>query len=476
MGISVAGLASTMAGYQQGQRQAIVDESNARKDQRDQWQYDQEKKAQEAKARSESILQGEDAGLASAPAQTNGSRLVDSAAGLFSAKPPAEQSAAPVEEKSIGTDGKPVAGLASVAPAQPASIQPAKTPDPYYKQMQARLDAYAAKNPHDIDAITSAQAKIDAFAKTDADRAHSEFVKNGESAVQKFIASGGMDTAALDELTSKHFPDGHAYATEHNADGTYTVTQTDTGVKGKPMTFDELGAKVSNLLHPDIYMAAHAKAQQEGLVEGAKLPSQVALDKAKTANEITKADKTGVAGKNNADAVNSRSQAELNAAKEDLIRSGDSNGILTLTQQRSNAEIEAARNAIAGLSPDEIALRTARATNTGRENPDFDPNLAKQAALATRRKIGNDDLFDKKNTEISQSSLLGKSIDNWSDKQLQKMYGGASSAGKAKIDAELMRRQFKSDPAMAGHTLGELTPKGYAVLDKTGKLIGHYAK
>lgn len=37
-------------------------------------------------------------------------------------------------------------------------------------------------------------------------------------------------------------------------------------------------------------------------------------------------------------------------------------------------------------------------------------------------------------------------------------------------------RQFKKDPEMIGHTLGELTPKGYAVLDKTGKLIGHYAK
>lgn len=46
---------------------------------------------------------------------------------------------------------------------------------------------------------------------------------------------------------------------------------------------------------------------------------------------------------------------------------------LTLAQMRTNREIHAARQKIAGLSPEEIQRKTAKQTNTGRENPDFDP-------------------------------------------------------------------------------------------------------
>lgn len=47
MEFSMAGLASTMAGAQQADRQRASDEANVRKDQRDQWQFEQDKKAQE---------------------------------------------------------------------------------------------------------------------------------------------------------------------------------------------------------------------------------------------------------------------------------------------------------------------------------------------------------------------------------------------------------------------------------------------
>lgn len=317
MAFSMAGLASTMQGYDQADRQRKVDAQTANNAQRDQWKFDQEKTAADEQSRTAAILRGEDtAGLGSATAkvQTNGGGIVDSIKGLFGASP------AQPEQQSAPSSAQQPTGLSSVAPAQQAA--PAL---PYYKQAQARLDAYAAKNPNDVNTIQAAQAKIDILAKGDTDRSHATFVKHGENAVQQFIASGGMNTAALDEVTSKHFPDGHTYATARNKDGTYTVTQTDTGQVGQPMTFDQIGQRFSSLLHPDVYMGAHAKAQEAGLIEGAKLPSQIGLKNVESKNKITEQDaklkgetqqsrETGVVAKNAADVNQSNASAGLSSA------------------------------------------------------------------------------------------------------------------------------------------------------------------
>ncbi|MER2540008.1 MAG: hypothetical protein ABTQ26_12275 [Azonexus sp.] len=118
---------------------------------------------------------------------------------------------------------------------------------------------------------------------------------------------------------------------------------------------------------------------------------------------------------------------------------------LSLPQQRSNAEIDAARNAVAGLTPQEIQRKTAKTTNTGRENPDFDPTLERAVTLAGRRKVGADDHFDQRQQ-------------------------GQQPAGN---DGDVTTR-FKADQAMAGHTLGKQTELGTEVLDRAGKIIGHY--
>jgi hypothetical protein len=283
MAFSMAGLASTMQGADMAARQQEADTLAKNNAQRDQWKFDQEKRAADEQSRSDSILRGEDqGGLSSAKPATNGSKIMDSIKGLFSAAPAApEVQPSPLNpaqqlEATKGQSGLPQgAGMADVAPKVPTA------PLPYYKQAQARLDAYAQKNPNDMNAINAAQAKIDLLAKGDTDRAHAQFIQHGEDALQKFIASGGMNTSALDEVSSKHFPDGHTYATARNDDGSYTVTQTDTGMKGKPMSFDELGQRFTNLLHPDSYMSAHIKAQEAGLTEGAKLPSQQAIETTK---------------------------------------------------------------------------------------------------------------------------------------------------------------------------------------------------
>lgn len=326
MAFSMAGLASTMQGADMATRQRQADTIAANNAQRDQWKFDQEKKAADEQSRSDTILKGEDqGGLSSTTAKpaTNGSRIVDSVKGLFGATPSEpEVQPSPLNPAQQLEATKGQSGLAQTAPAPAAA---ASAPLPYYKQAQARLDAYALKNPNDVNAIQAAQAKIDILAKSDVDRSHAQFVNHGEGALQKFIASGGIDTSALDEVSSKYFPDGHTYATARNEDGTYTRTQTDTGMKGKPMSFDEIGQTFSSLLHPDSYMNAHLKAQEVGLTEGAKLPSQQALETTKgdqkrktetvkTDNKIREEKDTGQVGLRTAQANSANASAADNSA------------------------------------------------------------------------------------------------------------------------------------------------------------------
>jgi hypothetical protein len=114
---------------------------------------------------------------------------------------------------------------------------------------------------------------------------------------------------------------------------------------------------------------------------------------------------------------------------------------LTLPQVRENQEIEAARQRLAGMSADEIKRRTANYTETGRENPDFDPTLARAQTLAGRRMYGDDRDFD---------------------------------ARQQPQPADDAPARFKADKAMAGHTLGKQTELGTEVFDASGRLIGHY--
>ena len=118
---------------------------------------------------------------------------------------------------------------------------------------------------------------------------------------------------------------------------------------------------------------------------------------------------------------------------------------LTLPQRRSNFEIEAARKAVSGLSPDEVKRKTANFTATGRENPDYDPTLAKAITQANRRMYGaSDDWFDQR-------------------QQAQQPAGN---------DGDTMTR-FRADSSMKGHALGNQTDMGVEVLDASGKLVGH---
>lgn len=118
---------------------------------------------------------------------------------------------------------------------------------------------------------------------------------------------------------------------------------------------------------------------------------------------------------------------------------------LSLSQQRSNAEIDAAREAVAGLTPEEIRVRTTKTTDTGRENPNYDPSLARAATLAGRRKIGTDQTFDNRTQQAAPPPA-----------------------------APTVTSRFQADPAMKAYKLGAQTPNGFEVKDSTGKIVGYY--
>jgi len=71
-------------------------------------------------------------------------------------------------------------------------------------------------------------------------------------------------------------------------------------------------------------------------------------------------------------------------------------GGATPAQQANNAEIDAARQTLGRMNLDraEILRRTQKSTNTGRENPDYDPSLERLVRTATQRKVGTDPKFN----------------------------------------------------------------------------------
>lgn len=169
---------------------------------------------------------------------------------------------------------------------------------------------------------------------------------------------------------------------------------------------------------------------------------------------------------------------DAQAAEARAKAKSESGGGLTLPQKSNNAEIDAARSVVGGMSPQEIKLRTSKATDTGRENADYDPNLERQVRLANSRKVGADEYFDQtyvnESPKVESPTLGGKPIANYTDAQLKKNRGIASSKAKAKIDTELTRRAFTSDPSMQGNSMGNQTQHGYEVIDPSGKLIGYW--
>lgn len=151
------------------------------------------------------------------------------------------------------------------------------------------------------------------------------------------------------------------------------------------------------------------------------------------------------------DRADARADRREDARDERLERTLEAKGQLTLPQKVKNKEIDAARRHIAGMTAEEIRRKTSPTTATGRENPDYDPQLARRARMANQRKYGDDDWFD--------------------------VAGAAAPHGDATSDefgVKDISSRFAGDPAMNGNRLGGLSAKGREVLDASGKLLGYY--
>lgn len=88
----------------------------------------------------------------------------------------------------------------------------------------------------------------------------------------------------------------------------------------------------------------------------------------------------------------------------------------TDAQAAANEEIDAARGFIGEMSREEIVQKTRKTSDTGRENPDFDPNLEGLVNKALQRKVGVPDpeyseLFKRLRRPASSSPPVAPPLD-----------------------------------------------------------------
>lgn len=264
------------------------------------------------------------------------------------------------------------------------------------------------------------------------------YTKNWTNAVRK-IEMGDLD-GAVPDLAKLYtsYPDGRRAQAKKLDGGKYQIDMIDeaTGETVETATLEsgDLVRKAAMALRPE--KMAEFMATQEGkrTAEAASLDKSLEVERVRQEGRDAQDDRR-----------EERLGMRLDAQDKALERRLAAKGGLTAAQQRANAEIDAAREAVAGMSPQDIARRTAKATNTGRENPDYDPGLARQAALAGRRKVGDDELFDSPKPKPAAAAF----------------------------DRTDVAKRFRADKTMLNRTLGKETQHGVEVL-QNGKLIGYF--
>jgi hypothetical protein len=297
---------------------------------------------------------------------------------------------------------------------------------------------------------------------------------NDFAQAQRLVTAGDFDTAApvLEKLYNRGYPDGRQAKLTSLGDGNFKLDVFDqkTGQQlgSKTMPAVDMGKMAIGALAPTKLVEFMAQQHGKREAEGATLNKSLELERLRQEGADVRDDRR-----------EERLQTRLDSQTANLERristQGGRSG-LTAAQQRSNAEIDAAREAIAGLSPQDINHRTAKTSNTGRINEDYDPGLARQAALAGRRKIGDDEMFDTPKPK-GADVFAGKPLADMTDGQLQQFARSAGQGGKAKIDAELARRTLAGIPQMQGHQIGQYVEgKGYQVLDPQGRPVSYLRK
>lgn len=235
------------------------------------------------------------------------------------------------------------------------------------------------------------------------------------------------DFSGIESFYNTRVPDGNKLGNiVENPDGSITAHTIDrNGNALTPITFQDrnrLASTISALSNSGTLLK-HLEGQAKLDVDAGKVKADASKDKFDQDYK-------------NRDLIE---RGRHNKSVEDIYRNKPQ---LTTPQQRINQEIQAARNAIIGMSPEAIRNRTQQYSATGRENKDYDPLLAAKVKQANRRKFGEDDGFPIDQSEETDSgNVVGK---------------------------------FSADQAMKGMRLGKPTDRGHEVFDANGKLIGHY--
>lgn len=406
--------------------------------------------------RTESAARETTAARAAAPAPIEPMQNVG---GNYTADPEFAKSMAAAENFASGAD-EPGSDAVAATPTSAYRVKGAgvySDPKDAIDASQAAAELPAAKAPTAIDdaygayrkqAVPKAVAAFIKAGKLPEARAYIEFVRGeeGEAYARDWLSAGQAVEAgdfegaipALGNLYNRSVPNGRRAEWESIGDGRYRVSHFDeaTGAKvgEREMTAPDLARMGVDSLSPAKRVEAVLASQKEQRQESRKLTHQTALEDRRDDRAAARDD-----------ARDERLQKSIEAAAERQAKALDARGGLTAPQERSNAEIDAARERISSLDPAEVKRRSQKATNTGRENPDYDPSIARSAALAARRKIGDDDWFDGRQGQKPAASKV-----------------------------EPVQSRFAADPAMKGYRMGRLTPNGHEVFDTSGQLIGHF--
>lgn len=330
-----------------------------------------------------------------------------------------------------GTAAKGIPGGAKEAEAGRPAADAADFLPQYLERIAPRVQAEYIRQGK----ITEAKAFQDLLESQDG----KNYTKNWTNAVRK-IEMGDLD-GAVPDLAKLYtsYPDGKRAQATRLDGGRYQIDMiseaTGETVNSFALESGDLVRKAAMALRPE--KLAEFLATQEGkrTAEAASLDKSLEVEGLRQEGQEARDDRR-----------DARLVKQIDAAN---ARHAQGRG-LTAAQERSNAEIDAARDATAGLTPDEIKRRTNKTSDTGRENKEYDGTLARQVTLAGRRKVGDDPDFGTRQ--------------------------GPAPAKSKQTPIQAAREALAADTNMAGMTLGEQTVKGFKVLDANGRHVGYFGR
>lgn len=373
--------------------------------------------------------------------------------------PPVVQARNADIRSSIGT-GSNINGASNVpevSPNRPAALAPAGNQAPIpqgEKQGDSQsFDSYLKNVAPNVLKTLVSQGKLDQ-AKQFQQFVESADGKNYTSAwvngVRRMSAGDTRGAMGVFErmYNAQLFDDGHTVkmAPVDGKPDMYSVEMIDPqgvslGSKVAPIT--DLAKTAALYLSPDRAVEFMATQQGKRDAEESLLTRQIQLETIRQSGREYSEDRRD-------DRLATRLQAQQSGLDQRLAaRQSGSDKPLTAAQQRGNFEIDAAREIVQGMTPAEIRKRTAKTTDTGRENAEYDPRLARAASLAARRKLGEDPDFDGRQRAPAQQPAPA-------------------------VDRQDLSKRFRAEKSMNAYKLGKDTPSGTEVLDASGKLIGHY--